>query len=245
MYDSAHLKHLLQKLEIKKLPLKNPGTVGTYLDSYIHLVKVEDVLELVKKWLLDPELRGLTQLPELLWQQAERQIKSLPIKTLRINPLQAFNAEATLFVEMNYVELSDVLKVIDKLHPCLELMARVIVASASQLIQLKTHMLKTPPSGDAPEIADFAGTRGPELAGKGAQVQQGEEIRAKAIAYLHQSDAISQLSPAAKFYIFQAMTGLTAAAWWLKNQHRAAAGILLQANNNLDAAILEQDAPRL
>lgn len=260
MYDSAHLKHLLQKLEIKNLPLKNPGTFGTYLETHAHMVKLEDVLEVVKNWLLDPQLRGLTQLPELVWQQAERYIKTLPVKTIRINPLHPFNADATLFVEMDYVELSDVLEVIDKLHPSLELMANVIVTSAGQLIQLKieTGFLKQDilylegdsgqetrflSGGDEGEMADFSLTEGPQLAGKGTEVQRGEEIRAKAIAYLHQSDAISQLSPPAKFYIFQAMAGLTSAAWWLKNEHRAAVAILLQANNILDAAILEQSAP--
>ncbi|GAB4290949.1 MAG: hypothetical protein Fur0025_26010 [Oscillatoriaceae cyanobacterium] len=244
MYDSAHLKHLLQKLEIKNLPLKNPGTLGTYLESYIHLVKLEDVLEVVKNWLLDPQLRGLTQLPELVWQEGERYIKNLPVKTIRINPLQFFNADATLFVETDYVELNDVLEVIDKLHPSLALMAKVIVTCASQLIQFKieTGFLFV---GEGAEITDLAAIVGPELEGKGTEVQRGEEIRAKAIAYLHQSDAISQLSRAAKFYIFQAITDLTSAAWWLKNEHRAAIAILLQANNILDAAILEHSAPVL
>ena len=234
----------IRMLPRKKFHLEATTPLGSYVDSSLKMVKLDEVIQSAKKLLLAPEIQGLTRLPEYLWQQVERELRSLPSKKIKVDPFHQYNRDSTLFVEDDYVELEDVLAAIGRLSDSLEFLENFIVESLCQLIQWKEARVSAESASSedaAPSVAvPLDEEQLLELEGTREETERAEQIRTRTIAELRQSEAIGSFSSKISNYLQAAIRQTTAASWWLKNEPRTARGLLLQASSLIDRALAEE-----
>ncbi len=230
------IEQKIRELPVKKLWLKPANALGSYVDSAVEMVQLEDVLDVVKKMLTDSELRGLTELFDRFRVQVETKIQSLPVKRFKIDPFSQYNQAASLCVEEAYVELSDVLDLIRQEKSRYEWVVNFAIASLCQVIRWKEEHL----SDRAKKDSNPAGITLPELQGRKEQVARAAAIRERAIASLMGDESVSQLSPNSKAGIEAIIAKTTSAAWWINNSHRTSFAILLALSHALDEALLAQ-----
>lgn len=231
------LDRKIRSLPIKKFKVKPTNILGSYVDMSIEMVNLDETLKVFKLFILDPEVVGLTRLPEKIWQQVEIEVRSLPTKTFKIDPLHPFHQSASLFIEETYLELSDVIEFVQSLEKRLTLIESVIVESLCQSIALKLEWLSA-----RKEMAEFKSEHLPQLFGSGKKEEERRslEIREGAIAALLGVDPVWPFSPLLIPHIRAAIAGTTSASWWIKNEHRIIRAILLQVSKALDEALLQE-----
>lgn len=230
------IEQKIRELPIKKLWLNPANALGSYVDSAVEMVQLQDVLDVVKKMLADSDLRGLTDLLDRFRVQVENKIQTLPVKRFKIDPFGQYNKSASLCVEEEYVELSDVLDLIRQEKNRYEWIANFVVESLCQVIRWKEDRL----SDSGKKNSNPAGFTFPELQGKKEQVARAAAIRENAIAALMGDESVSQLSERSKAGIEEIVAKTTSAAWWINNSHRTSFAILLQLSRALDETLLAQ-----
>lgn len=231
------IARLVQALPIKKFKLDPSKKLGTYVEGFVDMVNASETRKLLQTAIVDREAIGVSQLLTLLWQQVAADFDRLPTKTFRIDPLHPFHQSATLFIEEVYVELNDVISLIHRLEPQLQVIETLILQALSQCIALKLQQIS------APEKA-LASPRDilPELLGKKAEVNQATPIRERAIATLLDSETLAEFSPLLTPQVRAVVDCKTAASWWIANEPRIFRAILLQINHALDEAVFSQSA---
>ncbi|NER37442.1 MAG: hypothetical protein F6J93_26350 [Oscillatoria sp. SIO1A7] len=242
----------IRTLKSKKFHLEATTPLGSYVDSSLEMVKLEETIQLLKSIILAPEVQGLTQLPEHLWQQVELQLRNLPSKKIKVDPFHQYNRGATLFVEEDYIELEDALAALAWLSDSLEFIENSIVESLCFLIQWKEGKLSATSSaisGDAVagEATLFDLENLPKLEGTPEESERAELLRKEAIgalsriALLNQSEAIASFSPRLQKYLQAAIRQTTAASWWIKNELRTTIALLLQTSSLIDSDLAQEN----
>lgn len=234
----------IRMLPRKKFHLEATNPLGSYVDSSLEMVKLEETIQLFKKIILAPEVQGLTQLPEYLWQKVEEELRNLPSKKIKVDPFHQYNRGATLFVEEDYIELEDALAALAWLSDSLEFIENFIVESLCLLVQWKEGRVSATSSaisGDAvadePILLDLENI--PKLEGTPEESEKAEKIRNRAISLLNQSEAIGSFSPKLQKYL-QAAIRQNNASWWIKNELRTTQALLLQTSSLLDSDLAEE-----
>lgn len=230
------IEQKIRELPIKKLWLKPANALGSYVDSAVEMVHLEDAIEIFKKMLTDSELRGLTELLDRFRVHVENQLQSLPVKRFKIDPFSQYNQSASLCIEETYVELSDILTIVRQEKSRYEWVASFVIESLCQVIRWKEERL----SDSAGIESHPDGFTLPELQGRKEQVARAAAIRENAIASLMRDESVTQLSARAKAGIEEIIAKTTSAAWWINNSHRTSFAILLQLSHALDEALLAQ-----
>lgn len=234
----------VRSLPRRKFHLEATTPLGSYVDSSLEMVKLEETIQLLKKFILAPEVQGLTRLPEYLWQQVEREFRNLPSKKIKVDPFHHYNRGSTLFVEEDYIELEDALAALAWLSDSLDFLESFIVESLCQLIQWKEARVSAESASSGDEAISAAvsldAEQFPELEGTTEERERAGQIRTKAIAELRQLQAIGSFSLKLRNYLQTAIRQTTAASWWLKNEPRNTRALLLQASSLIDRALAEQ-----
>ena len=240
----------IRMLKSKKFHLEATNPLGSYVDSSLEMVKLEETIQLFKKIILAPEVQGLTHLPDYLWQKVEEELRNLPSKKIKVDPFHQYNRGATLFVEEDYIELEDALAALAWLSDSLEFIENFIVESLVAQIQWKEGRVSATSSaisGDA--VADEAILLDleniPKLEGTPEESEKAEKIRNRAIGalrgslLLNQSEANGFFSPKLQKYL-QAAIRQNNASWWIKNELRTTQALLLQTSNLLDSDLAQE-----
>lgn len=237
----------IRMLRSKKFHLEATNSLGSYVDSSLEMVKLEETIQLLKNIILAPEVQGLSSLPDYLWQKVEEQLRNLPSKKIKVDPFHQYNRGATLFVEEDYIELEDALAALAWLSDSLEFIENFIVESLVASIQWKEGRVSAKSSaisGDAVAekaiLLDLENI--PKLEGTPEESEKAEKIRTRAIGalLLNQSEAKGSFSPKLKKYLQAAICQTTAASWWIKNELRTTQALLLQTSSLLDSDLAQE-----
>jgi hypothetical protein len=225
----------IRRLPTQPLKKNSPTASGAYLDLWVDMVSLEDTIAIFKQFIVTSELHGLTRLPDKIWTKIEKQLRNIPSRKLKIDPLYPYSQSSTALVEEDYIEIDSALQLLDRWKPNLLMMEKLILECLCQTISLKENWLI-----DAEISSGFARTALPPLEGNPEEVERSRQIRERAIAALDRLDPVKSLPEIAKNHIHSILQQFTSASWWIHNENWAIRAILLQINYALDDRIMRE-----
>jgi hypothetical protein len=232
------LEELNQKLN--SLPAKrvkiNPDTVlGSYVELAPERVKLEDAEKAIKDVLVSPDFSGITTLLPDLFETIKIQLRQMPAVKVKHNPLSQYNQKATLVFTEDYVEIAEVLELVEGMKSQLAAIESLLIDAYRMLLSLKEARL---PEGLDRKSVEPA----PPLKGTQKDVEIALEIRASFSQWISQETA-ADFPPKIVSYIQAQSNQITSASWWCKNQHRLPLAALSKVNQALDKELLSHWLP--
>ncbi len=230
------LNQKLNSLPTKRVKISPDTVLGSYVELAPERVKLEDAEKAIKEVLVSSEFSGITTLLPDLCETIKIQLRQLPAVKVKHNPLAQYNQKATLALTEEYVEIAEVLALVEGMRSQLAAIESLLIDAYRMLLSLKEARL---PEGLDRKSVEQA----PTLKGTQKDVEIALEIRASFFQGIAQQKKPAAFPPKIVSYIQAQSYQITSASWWCKNQHRLPLAALSKVNQALDKELLSHWLP--